>query len=154
MKPAELIEEKVERFEHNLRAQAELYRTLLGLARRQAEEISAENMDGFVLFLEEKKKIVEEIGDIEASAAPLRLFWEEHKGHVGEQTRVKLRAVVNEIRGLLEELLELESSSQRKLGITKDSLEEQIRQVSTGPRAMRSYTQGPDCKPRFMDERG
>jgi len=154
MEPAELIDQKVEHFEEKLRAQAELYRTLIGLARRQAEELSAENVDAFVIFLEEKKKVVGEIEDIEIAADPLRRFWEANRDNVGESTRAKLRTVVDEIRALLEELLELETDSQRKLGITKDSLEEQVRQLSVGPKAMHSYSPKPDHKPRFMDETG
>ncbi len=154
MEFSELIEEKVERFEQTLRAQAELYRTLLGLAKRQSEEISAENTDAFVRLLEKKKKVMEEIGELELTADPLRTFWETNREKISEQTRANLRSVVDEIRTLLEELLELESKSQRRLGITKDTVQEQIRQLSVGPEAMRSYRQGPDQKPRFMDETG
>lgn len=154
MEPAEQMEQKIERFEQKLRAQAELYRTLLGLTRRQAEEMSEENVDAFVLFLEEKKKVVGEIEDIEASAGPLRSFWETHRDDVSESTCAKLRAVVNEIRTLLEEILELEAGSERKLGAAKDSLEEQIRQLSVGSKAMHSYSRKLDHRPRFMDETG
>lgn len=154
MESAELIDEKVRLFEQKLRAQAELYRALLGLAREQAEKISAENVDAFVIFLEEKKKVFDEIENIEMAADPLRRFWEAHKEEVGESVRARLRAVVDKIRALLKELLEIESQSQRKLGITKDALEERIRQLSAGPRAMHSYARKPDQRPRFMDQTG
>ncbi len=154
MEQAELIGRNAELLEQKLRAQAELYRMLLGLARRQAEELSAEDVDAFVASLEDKKKVVGEIDDLEAAADPLRRFWEEHKDDVAEDTRAKLRAVVDEIRVLLEELLELEADSQRRLGVTKDSLEEQIRQLSVGPKAMLSYSRKTDHRPRFMDEMG
>ena len=148
------INQKTELFEKKLLAQAELYRLLLTLARKQAEEILTENVDAFVLLLEEKRKIVGEIEEIETAAEPLRRFWEAHKDEVGESVRARLRAVVDETRGLLEELLELESQSQRKLGVTKDALQEQIRQLSAGPQAMHSYARKPDQKPRFMDQTG
>jgi hypothetical protein len=150
----ECIEKKVDEFQHNLRAQAELYRTLLGLAKRQTQEIADENMDAFVLLLEEKKKIVREIGEIELATIPLRQFWETYNEKVNEETRVKLRSVVNEIRTLLEELLKIESQSQQELGITKDMVEEELRQVGAGPKAVRSYRPRADSKPRFMDETG
>ena len=148
------IEQQVELFEQKLRAQAELYRMLLGLVRNQSEKISADNVDELVVFLEDKKKLVGEIEDIQAAAEPLRHFWEAHKDEVGEDSRAGLRAVVDEIREILEELLELESSSQQKLGTTKEELEEQIRQVSSGPQAMQSYARKPDQKPRFLDQTG
>ena len=154
MELSEHIEENVELFEQKLKAQAELYRTLLGLARRQAQEISTDNVDAFVLLLEEKKKIVEEIGKIEIMADPLRKFWEAHREEVGEPTRVKLRSAVNEIRTLLEELLEIESRSQQELGLTKDTVEEEIRRLNVGTEAIRSYMPHHDSKPRFMDEAG
>ena len=148
------VEETVEEFYRNLLAQAELYRMLLGLTKRQAQEIARESIDAFAQLLEEKKKIVEEIGTIEQTATPLRELWESHKDEVSEPVRTKLRAVVDEIRALLEELLELESQSQQKLGLTKSAIEEEIKQVDIGARAMHSYKQHPDCEPRFMDENG
>lgn len=148
------IDQKAELFEQKLLAQAGLYRTLLTLARRQAEEISTENVDAFVLLLEEKRKVVSEIEALEMAADPLRRFWETHKDEVDETIRARLRGVVDEMRGLLEELLELESQSQRKLGMTKDALQEQMRQLSTGAQAMHSYARKPEQNPRFMDQTG
>ena len=148
------IEEKVVRFHQKLLAQAELYRALLGLTKRQAQAITRESMDAFVQLLEEKKKIVEEIGTIELTAAPLREIWENHKDEVSGPIRAQLRAVVDEIRALLEALLELESESQQKLGLTKDMVEEEIKQVDIGAKAMHSYGRRHDCAPRFMDENG
>ena len=154
MEPAELINEKIELFEQKLRAQAELYRSLMDLARKQAEKISAENVDELVLCLEEKKRVVEEIEAIEVDAAPLREFWEANKDNADEQIRAGLRAAVDEIRTLLEELLELEAQSQRKLGASKDALQDQIRDLSTGSQAISSYAPSPDQSPRFMDQKG
>jgi len=154
MESAELINEKIELFEHKLRAQAELYRSLMDLARKQVEKISSENVDELVLCLEEKKKVVEEIEAIEVAAAPLREFWETNKGKVDDQARAGLRAAVDEIRALLEELLELEAQSQRKLGASKDALQDQIRDLSAGSQAISSYAPSPDQNPRFMDQKG
>jgi len=143
-----------EHFQRNLNAQAELYRTLLDLAKKQTQEIAGKNLDAFMQTLEEKKKVITEIGDIELATIPLRESWEAHKDTASEETRAKLRSVVDEIRTVLEELLQIESASQQRLGITKDMVEEELRQISTGTRAMSSYKGKPACKPRFMDETG
>ena len=148
------IDEKVQLFGEKLRAQAELYSVLIGLARKQVDQISARDVDALTLSLEQKKTVVDEIEQIEMAADPLRCFWESHKDEVGEPTRVRLRAVVDEIRTLLEELLEIEAGSQRILGITKDALEEQMQELSDGARAVHSYAPKPDEKPRFMDQTG
>lgn len=148
------IDEKVALFEEKLRAQAELYSVMIGLARKQVDQISARDVDALTLSLEQKKTVVDEIEQIEMAADPLRRFWESHKDEVGEPTRVRLRAVVDEIRTLLEELLEIEAGSQRKLGITKDTIEEQMQELSDGARAVNSYAPKPDEKPRFMDQTG
>ncbi|MBI5119251.1 flagellar export chaperone FlgN [Candidatus Poribacteria bacterium] len=150
----ESMEEKIEQFYDKLRAQSDLYRVLLGLAKKQTLEISYENVDSFMLLMEEKKKIVERIEEIEVTAAPLREFWETNRDGISEQGRSKLRAVVDQIRGLLEELLEVEAQSQHELGIAKNTVEEELRQVSVGSKVMRSYRRSPDGKPRFMDETG
>ncbi|RJP73371.1 MAG: hypothetical protein C4532_04505 [Candidatus Abyssobacteria bacterium SURF_17] len=150
----ESVEERVAEFWHKLGAQAELYRTLLGLTKRQALQIAEENLDGFMLLLEEKKKVIKEIGDIEQATIPLREYWESHKEDISDGTRVKLRSVVDEIRATLEELLALEARSQRELGLAKEVLAEEMRQVGAGRQAMRSYNRGADQKPRFMDETG
>ncbi|MBI4831860.1 MAG: flagellar export chaperone FlgN [Candidatus Lindowbacteria bacterium] len=150
----ESAEQKIQQFYDKLRAQSELYQTLLGLAKRQTLEISYDNIDAFMLLMEEKKKVVEKIEQVEVAAAPLREYWETNRDGVSEQTRTKLRAVVDQIRGLLEELLEVEAQSQQKLGIAKNAVGEELRQVSVGSKAMRSYRRHPDGKPRFMDETG
>jgi len=148
------IDEKVGLFEEKLRAQAKLYTVLIDLARKQADQISARDVDALTLSLEQKKSVVSEIEEIEMAAGPLRRFWETHKDEVGEPTRARLREVVDEIRTLLEELLEIEAGSQRKLGITKDALEEELQELSNGARAIHSYAPKPDEKPRFMDRTG
>jgi len=79
---------------------------------------------------------------------------EENKDDISDTSREKLRVVVGRIRKLLEDLLEVESESQRKLGIAKDLVEEQIGHVSVAPKVMRSYQGQSESKPRFMDETG
>ncbi len=148
------LSEKIDEFYNNLNAQAELYRALLGLAKRQVEEIAGQNIDRFLILLEEKKKVVREIEEIELATIPLRQHWENHKADLNEETRAKLRTVVDEIREILEELLELESESQQKLGDSKDQVEEGLRQVSIGSKAMQTYRGHIHCDPRFMDETG
>ena len=148
------IDEKVEAFERKLREQAELYRTLVGLSREQMEKISAEDVDALMRFLEEKKEVIDKIEQVETAAEPLRQFWEAHKDEVAEPVHERLKAVVDEIRELLKEALEIEEAGRLKLGITKDEIEGQIRQLSAGPRAMRSYSAEQDQKPRFMDHTG
>jgi hypothetical protein len=148
------IDEKVSLFEEKLRAQAELYGVLIALARRQIDQISARDVDALTLSLERKKTVVDEIEQIEMAADPLRRFWEAHKDEVSEPIRGRLRAVVDEIRTLLEELLEIEAGSQQKLGMTKDELEEQLQDLSDEKRAMHSYAPKTDPTPRFMDQTG
>ena len=148
------IDEKMGVFEQKLGAQAELYRALIVLAREQVDEIPAEDVDTLMLSLDKKRKVIDEIEQIEVAAEPLRRFWESRKDDVAEPVRAGLRVVVDEIRTLLEELLEIEEAGRRKLGITKDEIEDQIQQLSAGPRAMRSYGLGQDQKPRFMDQTG
>ncbi|RJP14965.1 MAG: hypothetical protein C4520_20540 [Candidatus Abyssobacteria bacterium SURF_5] len=150
----ESIEREFERFQQMLRAQAELYRTLIGLAKKQAQKIAEKHIDGFIGVLEEKRTILQEIESIEVSSAPLRDAWESRSQLADEETRRRVRGLVDEIRRLLEELLELESNSQSELGHAKDLVEEQLRQVNAGPDAMRSYKGPVQCKPRFMNEIG
>ena len=154
MEPSECMEEKVEKLEHKLRIQAELYRSLLGLAKQQAQEISPDNLDVFMTVLEQKKTIIEKIGEVETEIRPLRDYWESHKEKAAEKDRRKLRSVVDEIRTVLEELVEVESRSQKELGSAMDTVQDQMRQLSVGPEALRSYTEGGEEKPRFMDEVG
>ncbi len=148
------IKDNIEKLGRLLTLQADLYRELLGAAKRQAKEISAESLDTFVDILEEKRTIIEKIGEIETEIQPLRRFWEQHRDEIEAGDRTALRSVVDEIRALLEELLDVESESQQKLGSTKEAVEEQIRQISIGPEAMRSYMNGDGTGARFMDEVG
>lgn len=150
----ETIDESFERYQQLLRAQAELYRTLIRLAKKQAAEIAERNIDGFVAVLEEKRSVLREIESLELSAVPLRHLWESQNHRVDEPVRARMKEVVEEIQTLLEELLKIESVSQRELGIAKESVEEELRQVSTGSNALRSYKGPYQCKPRFMNEIG
>ena len=154
METQEHIEEKVKELERRLKIQAELYRSLLGLAKQQVHEISAQNLDVFMTVLEQKKTIIEKIGEVEAEIRPLRDYWESHKEEAAEKDRKKLRSVIDEIRSVLEELVDVESRSQKELGSAMNTVEEQMRQLSVGPEALRSYSKGEEAKPRFMDEVG
>jgi len=122
-----------------LRAEAELYRTLIGLAKKQAEEIASKNIEQFIRVLEEKRTVLQEIESIELASVPLRDLWESESHRADEKMRAEMRTVVDEIRGLLEQLLELETACQQDLGLAKESVEEELRQVTAGPDAIRSY---------------
>jgi len=150
----ESIDTQFERFQQMLRAQAELYRTLISLAKKQAAEISVRNIEGFLAALEEKRMVLQEIEALELSSVSLRQQWESQNHLATDQTRAQMRLVVEEIRKLLHELLELETTSQQELKEAKDSVEEELRQVSAGPEAVRSYKGPSQCKPRFMNEIG
>jgi hypothetical protein len=150
----ESIDEKFEQFHQVLRAQAELYRTLLGLARKQTKKIADKNIESFIKLLEEKRSILQEIESLEFSNAPLRYLWDAQNHRADGQTRTEIRLAVEEIRSLLEELLKVEMISQQELGVVKDSVEEELRQVSTGAGAFRSYKGRYQCKVKFLNEIG
>lgn len=154
MESRESLEREFGRFQQLLRAEAELYRTLIGLAKRQAEEIAAKNIEQFVRVLEEKRTVLQEIESIELAGVPLRDLWESENQRADEETQAGVRTVVDEIRRLLEQLLELETACQQDLGRAKDVVEEELRQVTTGPDAIGSYRGTYQCKPRFMNETG
>jgi len=154
MSVTERIDEQAIQFEQLLCRQAELYRTLLELARRQAEEISAEDVDAFIVTLAEKSSVIEEIVEIDQSAVPLRQVWDAHRDEFEDETRNRVKTAVEEIRRLLAQLLELESKSQELLGRAKGSIEERFRQLNAGPGAVRTYTQTGDSRSRFVDRTG
>lgn len=154
METQESVERKLERFQRMLQAQAELYRTLVGLAKKQAREISDRNIERFMHLLEEKRALLQEIESIEVSCAPLRALWDSENKRVDDGMRTRMRAAVEEIRALLETLLELENACQQKLADAKISVEEELRQVNAGPGVIRSYRGLYQCKPRFMNEIG
>ena len=147
-------ERKFRRFSQMLRAQAELYRTLIGLVKKQGQEVAHRNIDGFLQVLEEKRTVLQEIESLELSCIPLRDLWEQENHQASKQVRTNLREIVEEIRGLLEDLLEMELNCQQELGHAKDLVEEELRQVTVGPDALRSYKGSMQCKPRFMNEIG
>lgn len=154
MNSQESIEQQFERYGQVLGAQAELYRTLISLARKQSDEITERRFEQFVHVLEEKRKILQEIESLELSSMPLRDLWESENHRADERIRLELRDVVEEIRNLLEELLSIESACQMELGNAKELVEEELRHISAGPNAIRSYRGRNQCKPRFMNEIG
>jgi len=154
MSPQESIEQQFERYGQILGAQAELYRALISLAKKQAGEIAERHFEQFVYVLDEKRKILQEIESLELSSMPLRDLWESENHQADDRIRLELRDIVEEIRALLEELLRVESACQQELGNAKERVEEELRHISAGPKVISSYRGRNQCKPRFMNEIG
>ena len=136
---------QVEAFADQLDAQAACYRAVLALGAEQAAALEAHDLAAFHELLGQKATLLGDIAGLDATAAPYRVTWEAHRSDVEEPLRVRLRAIVDEIRGLLEQLLDMERACETQLAATKQDVERELSQLGQGRQALRSYQ--PQAEP-------
>jgi len=142
MRP-DALQEAMQALLDALREQAASYRTLLTLGDRQQEALERRDLEEFHRLLHEKAKAMARITALEQASAPHRAHWESSRDQLAEDVRAAVRTVVEELRGLLHDLLEKERGCEETLERTKALMQEELRHLGQGRQAVRSYGARP-----------
>ncbi len=141
------ITTQVERFAEQLDAQAGHYRAVLALGAEQAAALERHDLVAFHTLLARKSTLLGEIAGLEEQNSPYRAVWEAHREDLAGPVRDRLRGVVDELRTLLEQLLEMERACEAKLAATKLDVERELTQLGRGRQALQSYQPRPTAAP-------
>lgn len=134
---------RVDAFAAQLAEQAAVYREVLSLTDRQQEALAAQDLAGFNALLGEKATRMEQLAALDDAMAENRAQWEAHREAIDDAQRDRLRTTVDNIRGLLQRLIDVESECEQRLQDVQAGVARDLRQLGQGQRAMRSYGAGP-----------
>ncbi len=92
------------------------YRILLELSRRQQEVINrGGDFGAFRRLLEDKRERLDAIARLEEAEAPARTQWEDGRHQWSARARARLHWALQEVSGLIEEILLCEEENDRLL---------------------------------------
>lgn len=130
---------QIEALVRQLGEQAEHYRGVLAFAERQQAALTAQDMAEFNALLAEKAGLMDTIARLDLAMAQNRAVWDAQRDDLDETLRSRVRAAVEEVRGLLEHVLETELACEAQLQEAKGGLTQELRQLGHGQRALESY---------------
>lgn len=139
-----------------LERQRDLYRELKSQADRQEQLIATGATDQLLTLLADRQKLIDGLGQVSASLSPYRsriaAIADQASGDIGEQ----MRGMVEEVRELLEAIIERDEKGKADLAAARDRVGGQIRQAAGAVAAAGAYGgQKPaSSAPKFTQQKG
>lgn len=123
-----------------LEAQAQAYRTILDLSRRQAGLIAAGDSEGLMRLLGEKQQRIEAVQGLAGEVAGMQAAWE---GGARESAppalRTKIETAATALRGTLAEIVRLEDEGQAAMQGARAAAGNQITRLQQGKAMHKAY---------------
>ena len=120
-------------------AEKGLYERLRDLSNQQFELLSNGLQEEAAEIVREKSQLITEIGEIEKRLEPVRQKWEEIQDGLEFQAEQPLADLVNELRGLIQSILEQDGESEVLLKHLTEEAAHQMHQVHQGREATAAY---------------
>ena len=139
-----------------LQQQRDLYRELKSHSDQQDELIATGATDRLLSLLAQRQKLVDGLGQVSASLAPYRSriasIADQASGDIGDQ----MRSMVEEVRGLLESIIDQDEQGKTQLAAARDKVGGQIRQAAGAVAATGAYggQSGAHPAPKFTQHKG
>lgn len=140
-----------------LERQRDLYRELKSHSDQQDELIATGATERLLSLLAERQKLVDGLGQVSASLAPYRsriaAIADQASGDLGSQ----MRGLVEEVRVLLEAIIETDEKGRSDLAAARDKVGGQIRQAAGAVAAAGAYgssAASPASGPKFTQQKG
>ena len=136
--------------------QRDLYRQLKVLSGSQAMCIREGSAEQLLGVLSERQVVIDALSRSNAELAPYRQTWETLSGTVDPEIRERVREVLAEIEGMLNEIVEQDDRDRAELKGVQAQIGMQLNQISKAGRAIRAYG-SPNTAPRppaFTDRQG
>ncbi len=146
-----------------LARQRDLYQELQGLSARQQSIIAQGQTEQLLLVLSERQVLVDRLTAINKDLAPLRGRMSELTDGASEDTRMRIRGLVDEVQQLLASIIDRDEQDRRHLEASKASVGQELSRVNTAPAAINAYKSNAFRKAagpalvgaaRFTDSRG
>ncbi|MCG8648769.1 MAG: hypothetical protein MI861_02990 [Pirellulales bacterium] len=139
-----------------LERQRGLYRELKSLSDQQDALIAQGATEQLLSLLAQRQKLVDGLGQVSASIAPYRSRIAEIADRAEGDLGPRMRSMVEEVRGLLEAIIERDEKGKADLSTARDKVAGQIRQAAGAASAAGAYSGGASSSsgPRFTQQKG
>jgi hypothetical protein len=122
-----------------LEEQVSCYQRLAKLARIQHEHIQQSQTDALLDVLKSRQAVLDEIGRLERTVAPIKQSWNEFARTLEEPNRGRAEALVSEARELLREITECDRNDVLVLQQRTLNLGKQINQATAARKVNTKY---------------
>src|SRR5688500_12062268 len=122
-----------------LAEQVGCYQRLAKLARIQHEHIQQSQTDALLEVLKNRQTVLDEIGRLEQTVAPIKQSWNEFAQSLEEPNRGRAEALVTEARELLREITECDRNDVLVLQQRTLNLGKQINQATAARKVNTKY---------------
>jgi len=139
-----------------LERQRDLYRELKSHSDQQDELIATGATDRLLSLLAQRQKLIDGLGDVSKSLAPYRSriasIADQSADGIGDQ----MRSMVEEVRVLLESIIERDDKGKADLAAARDKVGGQVRQAAGAIAAVGAYgaNNARPQGPRFTQQKG
>ena len=139
-----------------LERQRDLYRELKSHSDQQEALIASGATDRLLSLLAQRQKLIDGLSEVSASLAPYRsriaAIADQSAAGLGEH----MRGLVEEVRVLLESIIELDEKGKQDLAAARDRVGGQIRQAAGAVAATGAYGGGSPAPagPKFTQQKG
>ena len=139
-----------------LQRQRDLYRELKSQSEQQDELIASGATDRLLSLLAQRQKLIDGLGEVSQSLAPYRsriaAIADQARDGIGDE----MRGLVEEVRVLLESIIECDEKGKADLAAARDRVGGQVRQAAGAIAAAGAYG-GAVAKPqvpKFTQQKG
>ena len=139
-----------------LSRQRDLYLQLKALADQQGQLIESGATEQLLSLLARRQGLIDMLGQCSAEISPYRA----RIGDIAEQSdaavSVQIKSLVQEVRTLLESIMEQDDQGRKTLAESRDAVSRQLKQAAGAGAAIHAY--GPKASPhaasRYTDRQG
>lgn len=141
-----------------LARQRDLYTHLKSLSDDQGRLIAEGETEQLLSLLARRQGLIEQLTECSLEISPHRAAIATLAGVEGDALAGQVRGLVDEVRDLLEAIIEQDDAGRREMEAARDEIGTQIRQTASAPKALGAYggpsSAGIAASPRFTDQRG
>ena len=140
-----------------LERQRDLYRELKSHSDQQEQLIADGATERLLSLLGQRQQLVDGLGQVSASLAPYRSRIAAIADQAAGDTGSQMRALVEEVRVLLESIIEADEKGKSDLAAARDRVGGQIRQAAGAVAAAGAYGGGAASSPagpKFTQQKG
>ena len=139
-----------ERVEELLEMQRQLFERLGALGDRQGALIDSDDSAGLLELLAQRQRLVDGIGELNATLEPFRARWSAVLGSLPEAERERVNRRLDALSELAARIAERDEADRARLEKRRDAVATELTQVSRGRGAVAAYG-GGQAAARFQD---
>ncbi len=122
-----------------LTKQRDLYQELAGLSARQQVLIDESRTEELLTVLSQRQALIDQLTACNKEVAPLRSRLGDIAAAAPEDTRQTIRARVDEVQALLEEIIGRDEADRAKLEASRQRVGEEMKRINVAPAAANAY---------------